>query len=176
MSRGLGDVYKRQSMWYLLNKQAYPFIIFNRAISLNKEKYYKIIRDIKKYRNMTYFLNYMLENVKLELEKEYIIDMIKSCSSKLSAVDNQTLYYILSMNGLKSVKDFINFYNLHNDKKTSKEIYEQMLQPLLDRGIILKQRDTSSFINDVERNFVFKLNPSKFENNPDKIKKLKLKQ
>ena len=86
------------------------------------------------------------------------------------------MYYILSMSGLLTVKDFIRFYNIHNDKKKGKEIYDQMILPLLDRGIILKQRDTSSFINDVERNFVFKLNPSKFENNPDKIKKLKLKQ
>ena len=86
------------------------------------------------------------------------------------------MYYILSMSGLLTVKDFIRFYNIHNDKKKGKEIYDQMILPLLDRGIILKQRDTSSFINDVERNFVFKLNPSKFENNPDKIKKLKLKK
>jgi len=171
-----GRTARTVSMWYLLNKHAYPYIIFNRAISLNKEKYYKIIRDVKKYRNMTYFLNYMLENVKLELEKEYIMDMIKSCSSKLSAVDYQTLYYILSMNGLKSVKDFINFYNLHNDKKASKEIYEQMLQPLLDKDIIKKQRYTKSSINGNERNFVFELNNNKFENNPEKIKLLKLKQ
>lgn len=164
------------SMWYLLNNKVYPYIIFNRAISLDKQRYYRVIREVKQYHNVTYFINYMLDNVRLELEKEYVMDMIKSCSGKLSAVDYQTMYYILSMSGLLTVKDFIRFYNIHNDKKKGKEIYEQMILPLLDKGIILKQRDTSSYINNGERNFVFELNPSKFENNPDKIKKLKLKQ
>lgn len=171
-----GRTARTTSMWYLLNNKAYPYIIFNRAISLDKQRYYRVIRDVKKYHNVTYFLNYMLDNVRLELEKEYVMDMIKSCSSKLSAVDYQTMYYILSMSGLLTVKDFIRFYNLHNDKKNGKEIYEKMILPLLDKGVILKQRDTSSFISKDERNFVFELNASKFENNPDKIKRLKLKQ
>lgn len=169
-----GRTARTTSMWYLLNNKAFPYIIFNRAISLDKVRYYKVIRDVKKYHNVTYFLNYMLDNVKLELEKEYVMDMIKSCSGKLSAVDYQTMYYILSMNGLLTVKDFINFYNIHNDKKKGKEIYEQMIVPLLDREIILKQRYTNSYINGQEKNFVFQLNNSKFENNPEKIKKLKI--
>ena len=46
----------------------------------------------------------------VELEKEYVMNMIKSSSDKLNAVDYQTMYYILSMKGLLTLKDFINFY------------------------------------------------------------------
>ena len=161
-------------MWYLLNNEVYPYIIFNRAISLNKKLYYKIIREVKEYRNVTFFLNYMLDNVKIELEKEYVMDMISSNSSHLSAVDYQTMYYILSMKGLLTAKDFITFYNNHNDNKKGIEIYNTMLEPLLDKGIIIKGRNTDSFINSKEQNFIFELNKSKFENNPQKIKRLKI--
>jgi len=163
------------SMWYLLNNKVYPYIIFNRAIILDKQRYYKIIRDVKYYHNVTYFINYLLENVRVELEKEYIMDMIKISSSKLSAVDYQTMYYILSMNSLHSVKDFINFYNTYNDKKGSIEIYNEMIKPLLDKGIIVKLRNTNTYLNNGLPNFVFKLNENRYENNPNKIKYLKLK-
>lgn len=170
-----GRTSRTTSMWYLLNNEVYPYIIFNRAISLNKKLYYKIIREVKEYRNVTFFLNYMLDNVKVELEKEYVMDMISSNSSHLSAVDYQTMYYILSMNGLLTAKDFITFYNNHNDKKKGIEIYNTMLEPLLDKGIIIKGRNTDSFINSNEQNFIFELNKSKFENDPEKIKRLKIK-
>ena len=61
-----GRTSRTTSMWYLLNNDVYPYIIFNRGISLNKNLYYKIIRDVKQYRNVTFFLNYMLDNVKIE--------------------------------------------------------------------------------------------------------------
>jgi len=169
-----GRTSRTTSMWYLLNNQAYPYIIFNRGISLNKNLYYKIIREVKKYHNITYFINYMLNNVKIELEKEYIMDMIKLSSSPLTAVDYQTMYYILSMNGILSAKDFITFYNNHNDKKKYQEIYQTMLEPLLDKGIIIKLRNTNSYLNSNTPNFIFELNKSKYDNNPQKIKRLKL--
>lgn len=170
-----GRTARTASMWYLLNNNVYPYIIFNRGISLNKNLYYKIIRDVKQYRNVTFFLNYMLDNVKVELEKEYIMDMIKLSSSHLTAVDYQTMYYILSMNGLLTAKDFVSFYNKHNDKKKTSEIYESMLVPLMEKGIIIKERDTSTYLTSNQKNFIFKLNESRYENDPEKIKKLILK-
>lgn len=170
-----GRTARTVSMWYLLNNKVYPYIIFNRAIILDKKTYYKIIRDVKHYKNVTYFINYMLENVRIELEKEYIIDMIKSSSQKLSAVDYQTIYYILSMNGLLTVKDFINFYNKNNDKKKSDDIYNNMIVPLLEKGIIKKERDTKKFLKNGAPNFIFKLNENRFEND-EKIKCLKINQ
>ena len=44
----------------------------------------------------------MLENVKIELEKEYIINSIEaSLNDKLSILERQTLHYILSDKSLK---------------------------------------------------------------------------
>lgn len=170
-----GRTSRTTSMWYLLNNKVYPYIIFNRGIGLNLKDYYQIIREVKKYRNVTYFLNFMLDNVKIELEKEYIMNMIKENSSHLDALDYQTMYYILSMKGLLTAKDFITFYNKCNDKKKNIEIYKTMLEPLLDKEIILKVRNTESYLNPIQQNFIFELNKSKFENDPEKIKVLKLK-
>ncbi len=171
-----GRTSRTTSMWYLLNNKVYPYIIFNRGITLNKGLYYKIIREVKKYDNLTFFINYMLNTVKIELEKEYIMDMIKSSSSYLTAVDYQTMYYILSMKGLLTVKDFARFYNTHNDKKSIKDIYNYMIVPLLDKNILLKDRITNGYINSDNNNFVFKLNNSKYEIDNQKIKRLNLKQ
>ena len=169
-----GRTSRTTSMWYLLNNKVYPYIIFNRGIGLNLKDYYQIIREVKKYRNVTYFLNFMLDNVKIELEKEYIMNMIKSNSSHLDALEYQTMYYILSMKGLLTAKDFITFYNKCNDKKKNIEIYKTMLEPLLDKNVIIKIRDTESYLNSNQKNFIFELNKSKFDNNSEKIKILKI--
>ena len=168
-----GRTSRTTAMWYLLNNKAYPYIIFNRGITLNKNKYYKVIMDVKKYHNVTFFVNYMLDNVRVELEKEYIIDMIKSISGNLTAVDYQTIYYILSMNGKLTAKDFMTFYNRNNDKKSSLDIYSSMLVPLLDRHIIVKERYTQSGISSHLKNFEFRLNDSMYEKDAGKIKRLK---
>lgn len=169
-----GRTARTVSMWYLLNNKVYPYIIFNRAISFNKATYYRVIRKVKHTCNITPFLKFMLDNVRVELEKEYIMEMIKSSSNGLTAIDYQTMYYILSMNGILTVKDFVHFYNLNNDKKKLKEIYENMLIPLLNKDIIIKLRETDKYINDKDKNFIFKLNENKYEVDANKIKKLKL--
>ena len=170
-----GRTSRTTAMWYLLNNKAYPYIIFNRGIMLNKHKYYKVIKDVKEYHNVTFFVNYMLDNVRIELEKEYIIDMIKSVNNNLSAVDYQTIYYILSMNSNLTAKDFMTFYNRNNDKKNSLEIYNNMIVPLLDKKIIVRIKETNSGISPYIKNFEFKLNDSMYEKDTSKIKRLKLK-
>lgn len=152
-----GRTSRTTSMWYLLNKKAYPYIIFNRAIQIHKPEYYKIIRETKKYSNITSFINYMMKNVKSELIKESILNSVNN-NINLNYKEYQTLYYILSMNSNISVKDFTYFYNLYNDKIKTKEAYENMIQPLLNRKILLKDRDTKSNMYNNEKNFVFKIN------------------
>ncbi|MDD2435386.1 MAG: Fic family protein [Bacilli bacterium] len=170
-----GRTARTMSMWYLLNNKVYPYVIFNRAIQLEKNKYYEVIRDVKKYCNISYFINLMLENVKIELEKEYIMHGIAaSTSSKLTSLDYQSLHYILSMKGMKTVNDFASLYNRINDKRKLLDIYQSMIIPLLDKDVIRHVRDTNNNIYGTQSNFVFELNPSKLDNNPNKIKKLKL--
>lgn len=170
-----GRTSRTMSMWHLLNNKVYPYVIFNRGIQLQKNKYYLVIRDVKKFCNVSFFINYMMETVKTELEKEYIMHSIaSSTSSKLTSLDYQTLHYILSMNGLKTVSDFASFYNNSNERKRQREIYERMIIPLMDKGIIIPVRKTDSNIYGDTSNFVFEFNPSRIDNNPEKIKRLKL--
>lgn len=167
-----GRTARTMSMWYLLNNEAYPYLIFNRAIILNKNKYYKIIRDVKKFSNITYFLYYMLENVKIELEKEYIINSIEaSISNQLNPIERQTLHYTLSNKSLLTVCDFATFYNRRNDKKKVQTIYQEMLEPLLDKKVLIKVRDTQRKEFNNNKNFVYELNKQYIDNDPKMIKR-----
>ena len=158
-----GRTSRTMSMWYLLNHEAYPFIIFNRAIQLDKTYYYKVIRESKKFANITCFLKYMLENGIVELEKEAVMQEIaSSTSTHLSAGDYQALYYILSMKGNWTLADFASFYNRLNDKKRFKEIYTSMLDPLFQKGILINGPKTNRHFNEIQNSF-FTIAPNKID-------------
>lgn len=172
-----GRTSRTLGMWYLLNNKANPFVIFNRAIQLHKAEYYKIIRRTKMNTNITYFLQYMLEHTREELEKEYIMNMIKNTSNvNLSSLDFQTLHYILSLKYNNTYLDFVRFYNTQNERKSPNSIYNEMLKPLLDNGIIVQKECTSKQVqfSDDGYNHYFSLNESLYENDPEKIKCLKI--
>lgn len=156
-----GRTARTTSMWYLLNNNVYPYVIFNRGIQINKNEYYKIIRETKKYSDISLFLKYMMNTVLAELEKEYIMQLIaNSCSKKLETLDYQTLHYILSIKGNITVSDFANMYNRYNNKKKVLKIEEEMILPLIEKDILIKTKETnghlSSFKNNYELAFNFK--------------------
>lgn len=156
------------SMWYLLNNEAYPYIIFNRAINSSKNEYYKMIRKVEKERVINSFIEFIMINTKVELEKEYIVQAIKSTyNEKFTSLEFQTILDILSIKGLKTLKDFTYLYNLKNEKKRVKEIYDEMILPLLDKGVLLKIKNTKS-----NSNFLFELNKDKIEVDEKKIRRI----
>ena len=170
-----GRTARTTSMWYLMNKEAYPFIIFNRGISLNKTEYYRVINDVKQYKNVSFFLNYMMEHVRTELEKEYIMDMINvSASEQLTSLDFQNLHYILSMKGNHTYLDFGAFYNNQNsEKKHFNEIYADMLVPLLEKGVIIEGNKTNKSTPNGRENHFFEINDKLYDKDSPKIKRLK---
>lgn len=169
-----GRTSRTMAMWYLLLSEAYPFIIFNRGISFKGSKYDNIIRQCIERYDFTSFLALMLETLKGELEKEHVMHEISQNSQyKLSSADYQTLLYLLTMNGLRSVLDFSRFYNYHNDNRKPKEIYEEMLVPLIDAGILTVERYTKSAFSDIP-NAVLGINEQNFENNPNYLKRIKI--
>ena len=113
-----GRTSRTTSMWYLLNNEVYPYIIFNRAIENSKPIYYKQIERVRETHLLTEFIEYLMIYTKKELEKEYIIQNIKnSTNEKLESIDYATILTILSMNGLKTLKDFCLIYSNKNGKK-----------------------------------------------------------
>lgn len=163
-----GRTARTTSLWNLLKEKAYPFVIFNRGVQLNKSNYYKIIRDVKKYSNVNCFLDFMLDSVLMELKKEHIIQSIKTNNSqKLTATDYQTIHYLLSIKGLCTALDFVDIYNSCNEKKKVNYLYNQMLLPLLEKDIILKKRDTKRNIFGELNNFVIELNPKFIDDEKD---------
>lgn len=161
------------ALWELLNKKAYPYIIFNRGI--RGSKYDSLIREGKERKDLTKFLIYMLESVKTELEKEYIMESIASNTSyKLNGIDYQTLSFFLSMNGLKTVSDFSTYYNYLNDKKRIKEIYAEMIEPLIDKDVLKVIRSTKKNMYEDCPNLVLKINDEKVDIDPVRIKRIKL--
>lgn len=155
-----GRTSRTLSIWYLLNKKAYPYVIFNRGISFKKNEYYKAIEDVKKFHDISYFIEYMLLTVEKELEKEYILKgIINSSSYDLSSEEIQTILYILSMNGTLTVCDFASFYNRFNAKTNVNKLYNEVLLQLEGKNIIRFTKDTNSYFTGSEKNKFFELNP-----------------
>ena len=170
-----GRTSRTLAMWQLLNQKAYPYIIFNRGISFKDREYDKVIEDVRKFNDLTFFINYMLNTVKLELEKEYTMQILASnANSKLDATDYQTLLYYLTMNGEKTVLDFVTLYNRFNDKKNPREIYETMIIPLLDKGLLEIVRTTQKSISNNLPNVMLQLK-KKEDISTDKVKRLILR-
>ena len=164
------------AMWYLLKKQAYPYIIFNRGISFKGSKYDKTIKEAKEKMDMSYFLKMMLETLKIELEKEHIMENIASNTKyKLNGLDYQTILYFLTMNGNKTLRDICVMYNRYNDKKTPSEIYKEMINHLIDLEVFIVTRYTKREVNEEIPNMELMLNSKKFESDSPHLSRVKLK-
>ncbi len=163
------------AMWYLLNKEVYPYIIFNRGINFDSN-YDRVIGTSKTRLDITEFLKYMLISVKKELEKEYIIHNLDSQSERQwHTIDYQVLNYFLALNGEKTVLDYATTYNRLNTKKNIKTIFENMLLPMIEDETLKITRTTKKNMFDDVPNLVLELNKDKVnEINLEKVKRLKL--
>ena len=162
------------AMWYLLNHEIYPYIIFNRGINFDVS-YDKIIRECKNWYELTKFIKYMLITVKKELEKEYVMHYLRVASGrKWQTVDYQTIEYILAMKGDITVLDYARMYNRFNDKKRTKEIFAT-LEPLIQDGTIKVVRETKKMMFGDEHNLVLGINKEQLRDvNLEKVKRLVL--
>ena len=172
-----GRTARTTSIWYLLNNKVYPYVIFNRGIQINKNQYYKIIRETKKKLNVSLFLEYMMDTVITELEKEYIMQSIAdSCPKKLDTLDYQTLHYLLSIKGNLTVSDFTNMYNKFNNKKRPLQVEKTMINPLIEKGIIKKGRDTHGHLSNFKNNYELLFNSKYVDYDDEIIKNIQLKK
>ena len=78
------------------------------------------------------------------------------------------------MNGSKTLADFGVIYNRFNDKKTTNEIYMEMIEPLIDMEIFKVIRQTKRIIGNIP-NVELELNPTFFENDEKHLSRIKLK-
>ena len=158
-----GRTSRTVAMWYLLNNQVYPYIIFNRGISFDSN-YDAVIKDCKSKYEVSKFLKYMLITVKKELEKEYMMHHLREASARRwETVDYQTIEYFLSMKGNLTVLDFVSMYNRFNDKKKAKEVFETMLLPLIDEGTLVIDRETKKAMYEGSPNLVLSLNKKRID-------------
>lgn len=163
------------AMWYLLNKEVYPYIIFNRGINFDSN-YDRVIGTSITRLDITEFLKYMLISVKKELEKEYIIHNLDSQSERQwHTIDYQALNYFLALNGEKTVLDYATTYNRLNTKKNTKTIFENMLLSMIEDETLKITRTTKKNMFENVPNLVLELNKDKVnEINLEKVKRLKL--
>ncbi len=116
----------------------------------------------------------MLETVELELEKEYFMQRTADTASyKLTAKDYQTLLYLLSMKAERNIFTFAEMYNRNtsSDRKRVEEIYEDMIVPLLDKGILDLGKESKKEIHGI-RNRALVLRPLDIDKS--KVKNLQI--
>ena len=156
------DVNSRTSrtiaMWHLLNRKQYPFIIFNRGINFAHRKYDTVRKDVIRYADLTYFLNYMMQAVLKELEKEHVMNIASQLvKGEFSQAEYQALLYFLTMKGTKTAIDICKFYKNFNSHIARTQIYETMIDPLIERGIFDIERYTKGSLFNNQPNMVLTL-------------------
>lgn len=130
-----GRTSRTAAMWYLLNKEVYPYLFFSRAITFSKDEYKKSILTSIKKGNITVFLEYILKSLLEELKKEKVIKEIEKTTS-LSLIDKQVILCFLSLKKNKSIEELallLNGYDLHKslDKTIKEKIYPLVLRNIL---------------------------------------------
>lgn len=164
------------AMWYLLNHESYPYIVFNRAISFAQRDYETYISNSIKRGEVTLFLRYMLMQVQYELEKEHVIHGIESNAGlTLTKEEHQMMEYLLSMKGTITAKELANFYNRFNPKKQVSDIVEEKIDPLMRRHVLVRKGDTKKMISNGSSNFWIGINPELVLDSP-KVKTLRVER
>ena len=79
------------------------------------------------------------------------------------------------MNGNKTLRDFSVMYNRFNDKKTIKEIYNEMIKHLIELEIFIVTRYTRRSIEEDIPNMELVLNDKKVEIDSPHLSRIKLK-
>lgn len=170
-----GRTSRTTSLWFLNSNETYPYTIFNRGITYNKDKYHKYITETKRHRNITPFLEFIASKTKIELEKEYIIRCIGGLSkAKLSPIDKQVLQYILENNSQNTLIDIQNLYNRFNPKARLKYVDQELMESLFEKGIILKKGQTKKGTYEGNFNYTFSLNPKYLDFDKEKVKRLSI--
>ncbi len=170
-----GRTSRTTAMWYLLNHKAYPYIILNRAITFDTKEYENSIKTSRNRGDVTIFLKYMITQVHKALEKEYILNNIKSNTSfHLKKEDSQMIEYLISLNGSITIKDLVTMYNRYNPKKKPIELATEIIDSLINSGIILDLGPTKKYITPQRHNSHIALNPQTIDINSKKLKYLKI--
>lgn len=160
-----GRTSRTVAMWHLLNTESYPYIIFNRAISSTRNKYEESIISSRRG-DITPFLRYMIDVVTKQLEKERIIHNIVQSAGQLQGEEKQIIDYLLSMKQVPTIKNLATTYNYHNVRRRVQAIAQDYILPLMERGIILEEGQTSKGVSPEIPNYILKLNEEMVQDNP----------
>lgn len=172
-----GRTSRTVAMWYLLNKEAYPYIIFNRAISYARQEYEENIIKGRTHGNITLFLKYMLTSVERELEKEYLVwNIEENANITLTKEETQLLEYFVTMKGNLTAKDLMAFYCNYNGPTKPLQLLEEKIMPLIEKGILVNGGSTKSFIARDTPNIILGINKKNLDVNPQKVKHLNLER
>lgn len=154
-----GRTSRTLAIWYLLNKKAYEYVIFNRGIYFNRNKYLSTVNIATRTCDMSYFIECMLKTVEIELEKEYLLACIGGqITEKMDITDYQTLLELLSLKAEKTVE---NFELLHNRRYGAINKNNRPLDSLLDKEIL-----------DIGKDKILRLR--QFDVDPERIRNLHL--
>ena len=170
-----GRTSRTVAMWYLLNNNANAFLNFNRAIPFTKSKYNKSINSSRDTSDLTYFIKYMLEMEKKQLEKEYLISSIERSRGKNFTDDEYLLLeYFLSNKQSQSLKSLTDLFTTVNGSKMKVSEVASKLESFMKSGLIIQIGSTKTLLNDGTPNPILRLNADMFDFNRDRVKTLDL--
>ena len=172
-----GRTSRTLAMWHLLNEKAYPYIIFNRAISFNKRKYTYKLNDVRRRGDITLFLRYMLKEVLKEFEKEKIISTIKENSDEeITRSEAEIIEYLLTLKGELTLLDLARKYNAYNIYKNPSEIATSYIYPLIEKGILINNGPTKHRLTKDMPNIKLAISRDLLDIDQDQIKSINIQR
>lgn len=136
---GNGRSARLVSTWYLLKHKAEEFVLFNKAISNNKEEYRRVVRKSIATKDFTHYLVFILTKLKQELDKIIEINQLEeSLTTSFSHSERQLLEFIISLEN-PTIKDVLSKYRYY-DSDNKQKILEEKILPMLEKGILVEEK------------------------------------
>lgn len=135
-----GRMSRMLSSWYLLKKQKYSCIVFNRIPSYKPFQYSKSIKSIYKHGDITPFLTFSIKETKSNLEKMQTMERINKYNKAPDLDTFKLLEYLLMLDN-PNIESLARINHIQNRYISTQNIKEK-LNKYLKNKIIIEENNT----------------------------------
>lgn len=143
------------STWHLVRKEAYPYIVFEKALLFDLTSYYKFLFEARKG-NMTNLLNHIIGQTEIQLERESVIHSIEK-NINLSK-EEKLIIELISIKQIVTLEDIFKQLQRLNIHIIKSQFIEKYIYPLIEKDILLTVGKTQKSLTKKIPNYVLMLN------------------
>ena len=140
-----GRTAREIASWYLMNNGLSKYLLFNNATSNDRYGYIDAVKKSISTSNVSYYLEFIMNGLKNELNKQLIIDRI---DNDLSIIEMQIIDAYLTLGDNSTIDELlfkINNYDVHRKNNT----YIDSIMLLVEKGIFILENNCLKLNNDI---------------------------